>query len=80
MRRQGTTGILLALGCAWVLGLIGGMSPLRAEQRPSADRAAALQTFNVAVQRYATLRARLEEPLPPFDPSRGAWRLRVRRR
>jgi hypothetical protein len=79
MRRQATTGILLALACAAVLGLTGGISPLRAEQRPSTDRAAALQTFNVAVQRYATLRARLEEPLPPFDPSRGAWTLRVQR-
>ena len=77
MRRHSTAGIVLALGCAWLLGTaVTAAAP--PPQKPT-DRAAVLQTFNGAVQRYATLRARLEEPLPPFDPRRGEWALRVQR-
>jgi hypothetical protein len=77
MRRRTTARILLALGCAWLLGTAGAVAA--PPQRTSPDRAAVLQTFNGAVQRYASLRARLEEPLPPFDPRRDAWALRVQR-
>lgn len=77
MRTHSTAGIVLALGCAWLLGAGGAAAaPL---QRDSTDRAAVLQTFTAAVERYAALRARFEEPLPPFDPRRGEWALRVQR-
>jgi hypothetical protein len=77
MRRHSTAGIVLALGCAWLLGT--AVTAAAPPPQKSTDRAAVLQTFNGAVQRYATLRARLEEPLPPFDPRRGEWALRVQR-
>ena len=77
MRRHSTVGIVLALGCAWLLGT--AVTAAAAPPQKPTDRAAVLQTFNGAVQRYATLRARLEEPLPPFDPRRGEWSLRVQR-
>jgi hypothetical protein len=77
MRRHSTAGIVLALGCAWLLGttVVAAASP----PQQSTDRAAVLQTFNGALQQYATLRARFEEPLPPLDPRRGEWSLRVQR-
>jgi len=78
MRRHSTAGIVLALGCAWLLGAAGAAAAPPPQRAPT-DRATVLQIFNGAVQRYASLRTRLEEPLPPLDPRRDPWALRVQR-
>lgn len=53
----------------------------RAAAQPQADvDAAARQVFAERTARYATLRARLEEPLPSFDTRRDSWSLLLMRR
>lgn len=66
-----------AVGSAgWAVA--GGFTAGR--QLPPADHAAARRTFAERVNRYAALRARLEEPLPPFDLGRDPWSLMLTRR
>ena len=69
--------------CAVVL--LACLAPLEADQRaaaqPQADAdAVARQEFAEGIERYATLRARLEEPLPAFESRRDSWSLFVTRR
>jgi len=44
------------------------------------DHGAAARIFTERVERYERLRARLEEPLPPFDARRDPWSLLLTRR
>src|SRR5688500_7206629 len=37
------------------------------------ERAAIIQGFNERLERYVSLRSRLEEPLPPFDGHQDSW-------
>ena len=53
----------------------------RIAAQPQADAGAAAQLeFAEGIRRYATLRARLEEPLPAFEPRRDSWSLFLTRR
>jgi hypothetical protein len=78
MRTRSIAGVILALSCA---GLVGALDRTTAQSqtRDTSERTAALETFTFAIQRYASLRARLEKPLPPFDPRRDPWSLRLQR-
>jgi hypothetical protein len=49
------------------------------QQAPD-DRASAVRIFTERIERYERLRARLEEPLPPFDERRDGWSLLLTRR
>jgi hypothetical protein len=64
------------LGCAVLLGAAQGAA---AQAGEAASDAAALQSFEQAVQGYEQLRARFEAPLPPLH-SRGAWSTLITRR
>lgn len=74
MARSSIATLSLGLGCAFAP--IPGVGA----QIANADRAAIVETFNAAIQRYTSLRARLEEPLPPFDSRRDGWSLLLQRR
>lgn len=76
MRIPRAVGIGL-LGCAAILS---AWSSAAALAQAGGDHAAAARIFTERVERYARLRARLEEPLPPFDRRRDAWSLLLTRR
>ena len=69
----------------WVLvcaGLLTGWQGAAALRQATADagRVAAMRTFAEGTERYARLRARLEEPLPSFDARPDSWSLMLTRR
>ena len=67
-----------ALACAC---LVAVTSAAAAQQAPDAiGQADAMRMFNTHVERYARLRARLEDPLPAFDARRDPWSLMLTRR
>ncbi|MBI2189429.1 MAG: hypothetical protein HYU37_20220 [Acidobacteria bacterium] len=76
MRIARAVGIGL-LGWTVLLGASPGAAALA---QAGDDHAAAARIFAERVERYARLRARLEEPLPPFDARRDAWSLLLTRR
>ena len=56
----------------WTLGILSLLAWWQVAEALSqgpeaANRAAAVQAFNERMDRYAVLRERLEEPLPPFE-------------
>lgn len=69
--------------CAVVLlacvAFLGTDERVAAQQQADAD-AAARQEFAGRIGRYSTLRARLEERLPAFEPRRDSWSLFLTRR
>jgi hypothetical protein len=65
------------LGCSVFLG--AGTSAA-APSQTAGDQGAAVRIFAERVERYAWLRARLEDPLPPFEADRRAWTLLLMRR
>lgn len=76
MRITRAVGIGL-LGWAAILGAWSGAA---AFAQAGDDHRAAARIFTERVDRYARLRARLEEPLPPFDARRDPWSLLLTRR
>lgn len=69
--------------CAVVL--FACFAPLEGDQRAAAQEpaevdAAARTQFAERIDRYSTLRARLEEPLPAFDAPRESWSVFLARR
>lgn len=66
----------VALACAW---LLAGDQRVAARIQTDVD-AVARRAFAERVERYAMLRARLEEPLPAFDARRDPWSLLLTRR
>jgi len=74
--------ILRAVGIG-LLGwtaLVGASTGAAALAQADSDHGAAARIFTERVERYARLRARLEEPLPPFDARRDPWSLLLTRR
>jgi hypothetical protein len=68
-----------ALACVWIVAGWHGAAAL--PQGPAGiDRATVVQTFTERTERYVRLRARLEDPLPSFDPRRDPWSLMLTRR
>jgi hypothetical protein len=67
-----------ALACACLLATQSAAAASQALE--GMDQAGAVRMFNARVERYARLRARLEEPLPSFDARRDAWSLMLTRR
>jgi hypothetical protein len=63
--------------CAWMLAFQS--AAVSAQAPDTSDRGVALQAFHDNVERYARLRARLEEPLPSFDERRDPWSLKLTR-
>ena len=76
MRITRAVGIGL-VGWAAILGAWSGAAALT---QAGDDHGAAARIFTERVERYARLRARLEEPLPPFDTRRDPWSLLLTRR
>ncbi|OFW05152.1 MAG: hypothetical protein A3I61_10310 [Acidobacteria bacterium RIFCSPLOWO2_02_FULL_68_18] len=75
MRVSQAVGIGL-LGWTAILGAWSGAAALSSTD----DREVAARLFADRVERYVRLRARLEEPLPPFDLRRDPWSLLLTRR
>jgi hypothetical protein len=65
------------VGCTAVLGAWSGAA---AFAQAGGDHGVAVRIFTERVERYARLRTRLEEPLPPFDARRDPWSLLLTRR
>src|SRR5688572_3870831 len=67
--------VVLLVGVTVFGGVVHGAAQ---PAEPASDPAR--RAFSQAVARYADLRARLAEPLPPFGPSRSAWSTLVAKR
>ncbi|MBI4888091.1 MAG: hypothetical protein HY824_13430 [Acidobacteria bacterium] len=72
------SGIRWSLVCAALLAAWTGAA---AWAQAVGDQSAAARVFAERIERYETLRARLEEPLPPFvEPRRTPWSVMLTRR
>jgi hypothetical protein len=69
-------GIGLLGWTALLATAVGAAAPVQT----GSDPAVSARIFTERVERYARLRARLEEPLPSFDTRRDAWSLLLTRR
>lgn len=76
MRTMRAVGIGLLAWCA----ILGPQPDAAALAQAGDDHGAAARIFTERVERYARLRSRLEEPLPPFDARRDPWSLLLARR
>lgn len=71
-------GVLTAVasGCL----VLHGQAVADQQTLSDSERGEAVATFAVRVEAYAAMRARFEEPFPPFDPPRDEWSMFLSRR
>ena len=77
MGRGRVAVVIGAVALVWVLDPSPGAAT--PAQEPAPEHIAALSEYVAGIDRYAALRARFEEPLPPFDDCRNAWSLQLQR-
>ncbi len=70
----------VGIGVLGFMAVLSAWSGVAAPARAQDDHGSAARIFTQRVERYVRLRARLEEPLPPFDPRRDPWSLLLTRR
>jgi hypothetical protein len=70
----------VGIGLLGWTALLGAALGAAAPVQTGSDPAVAARMFTERVERYARLRARLEEPLPSFETRRDAWSLLLTRR